>query len=670
MLEGHPPPSAPDSGRSLESRLDSWKEIAVYLGRGVRTVQRWEREEGLPVHRLAHEKRGTVYAHREEIDAWWASRRLTLSTAEVGESTRSADVSEARTAVPLQRVTWTSVATFWPAISSDGRMLAYVSDGGEDGATPQIWLQQIGGAAMRLTSDRRDYQDLSFSGGDTRLVFTAKDDTGQHVVEMPTLGGEPRVLKRSARTGFVSPDGNWLAYIALDPPGQLRFASLHGAGDRPAAAELVDVSSVTWSPDGKHVVVRAHPDPTMEPDYWVVALDSGAVTNTGVVRRLLQQGYWLIPAAPAWVLDSLVFSAVAMGREGMNLWRQRLDPTTLLPAGDAERLTMGTEMDWFPTGANGRVAYVTIHTDQNLWSVSIDASTGVAAGPLRRLTRGPGILGHLSVTSDGRTLAYFSVRARVADVLLIRDLARNSETVFADDAVSADKGFPALSPSGGQLAYSTRVAGPRAMRPIYIARLPDGTSRLLCEDCGGRPRQWLDERMLLIETFGSRRNTLALLYTATGERHELVVSLERSVTNPRVSPNGRWITFDATRPGGSPDVYIASLGSSTMIPESDWVAVERSASHPFWSADGTLLYYLPTTPSAELRNTVWARRFDRASGQPDGDAFTVFTSTEMVVPAMITGVTPVATADQIIFVLGDFRGDIWTMNLDPSSRRR
>jgi Tol biopolymer transport system component len=258
----------------------------------------------------------------------------------------------------------------------------------------------------------------------------------------------------------------------------------------------------------------------------------------------------------------------------------------------------------------------------------------------------------------------------VADVVLIRDLARNSETVFGDDAVPADKAFPALSPSGGQLAYATRVRGPRAMRPIYVARLPDGASRLLCEDCGGRPRQWLDERMLLIETFGSRRNTLALLDTATGERHELVASPERSVTNPRVSPNGRWITFDATRPGGSPDVYIAPLGRGAAIAESDWAVVERSASHPFWSADGALLYYLPTTPSAELRNTVRARRFDHSSGQPDSDAFTAFTSTEMVVPAIITGVAPVATADQIIFVLGDFRGDIWTMDLAHSSRRR
>ena len=44
--------------------LQSWKEIANYFGRGVRTVRRWEKEEGLPVHRQMHKTLGTVYAHR------------------------------------------------------------------------------------------------------------------------------------------------------------------------------------------------------------------------------------------------------------------------------------------------------------------------------------------------------------------------------------------------------------------------------------------------------------------------------------------------------------------------------------------------------------------------------------------------------------------------------
>lgn len=54
-------------------RLDSWKEIADYLKRGVRTAQRWEAEASLPVHRISPD-RGVVFAYRSELDAWWRSR--------------------------------------------------------------------------------------------------------------------------------------------------------------------------------------------------------------------------------------------------------------------------------------------------------------------------------------------------------------------------------------------------------------------------------------------------------------------------------------------------------------------------------------------------------------------------------------------------------------------
>jgi TolB-like protein/Tfp pilus assembly protein PilF len=57
-------------------RLDSWKDVAAYLKRDVSTVQRWERREGLPVHRHLHDKLGSVYAFRSELDVWSRSRRL------------------------------------------------------------------------------------------------------------------------------------------------------------------------------------------------------------------------------------------------------------------------------------------------------------------------------------------------------------------------------------------------------------------------------------------------------------------------------------------------------------------------------------------------------------------------------------------------------------------
>src|SRR5450432_767231 len=65
------PLSAPLSG---DARLDSWKEIANYLGREVRTVQGWEKTEGLPVHRHQHARQGSIYAFKPELDAWRLKR--------------------------------------------------------------------------------------------------------------------------------------------------------------------------------------------------------------------------------------------------------------------------------------------------------------------------------------------------------------------------------------------------------------------------------------------------------------------------------------------------------------------------------------------------------------------------------------------------------------------
>src|ERR1044071_8129887 len=68
------------AGDASSERLQSWKELAAYLKRGARTVQRWEREEGLPVRRLQHGKLGSIYGYKSELDAWWATRGAELSS--------------------------------------------------------------------------------------------------------------------------------------------------------------------------------------------------------------------------------------------------------------------------------------------------------------------------------------------------------------------------------------------------------------------------------------------------------------------------------------------------------------------------------------------------------------------------------------------------------------
>ena len=87
---GEPSLGRTQSASPLEDRLDSWKEIAAYLKRDVTTAQRWEKREEMPVHRHLHDRIGSVYASRAELDAWMRSRSLRIGH-ENGDSTQLPD---------------------------------------------------------------------------------------------------------------------------------------------------------------------------------------------------------------------------------------------------------------------------------------------------------------------------------------------------------------------------------------------------------------------------------------------------------------------------------------------------------------------------------------------------------------------------------------------------
>ncbi len=92
--------------RGRNDQLESWKEVAAYLRRSVRTVKRWEKVEGLPVHRHAHNKVASIYAYPSELEVWWAARQPRLdseSEPPLGETLRLA---------LLRRVPCIAVASF------------------------------------------------------------------------------------------------------------------------------------------------------------------------------------------------------------------------------------------------------------------------------------------------------------------------------------------------------------------------------------------------------------------------------------------------------------------------------------------------------------------------------------------------------------------------------
>jgi hypothetical protein len=254
-------------------------------------------------------------------------------------------------------------------------------------------------------------------------------------------------------------------------------------------------------------------------------------------------------------------------------------------------------------------------------------------------------------------IAYFSGGQRGPE-LRVKDFERGTDTALDAWGV-ANPGFPVVSLDSTRMAFGAIVAGPPVRRPVWVADVAGGEPRLLHEDSGGRPRLWLDDNRVLIETFGSGLNSFAVLDVRDVTPQPLLASRDQRLSNPRLSPDGRWLAFDAAPPGRSPSVFAAQLLDDSATGESEWIMVAAGASHPFWSRDGRLLYYLPTTPTVDIRNSVVARAFDLQNGRVGLEELDVLTLSETIVPVLVTAAAPVVAGDQIVLLLGNYRGDIW-----------
>ncbi|MGH7634452.1 MAG: DNA-binding protein, partial [Gemmatimonadaceae bacterium] len=219
-----------------DDRLDSWKEIATYLKRDVTTVQRWEKREAMPVRRHVHDKLGSVYAFRSELDAWTRGRNLPLTSEETlphdvaPRASRSSPLPEAQSTRARGRralVGWSAAAAvlltalaaaawlldrrdyFWrnpldnarfqnvadfggderaAAISRDGRFVAFLSD--RDGQA-DVWVTQVGaGQFYNLTRGRFQglgnplLRMLGFSPDDALVTFWARGIEGSNASEI------------------------------------------------------------------------------------------------------------------------------------------------------------------------------------------------------------------------------------------------------------------------------------------------------------------------------------------------------------------------------------------------------------------------------------------------------------------------------------------------------
>jgi adenylate cyclase len=136
--------------------LVSWKEIAAFLNRAERTVKRWEKERGLPVHRVPGGEHGSVFAYTSELAAWLKGEGHELEADDLAPG----HAEEGQAADPAMQHA-VSPAGALPAPSSDGRRWAMHP------ARVVAWLLPLGLTAALI---------LYLSGGHTDTHVTAVGD--------------------------------------------------------------------------------------------------------------------------------------------------------------------------------------------------------------------------------------------------------------------------------------------------------------------------------------------------------------------------------------------------------------------------------------------------------------------------------------------------------------
>jgi Tol biopolymer transport system component len=637
--------SSPRADTSPPDRLDSWKEIARYLKRDESTVQRWERREGMPVHRHVHAERGSVYAFPAELDQWWQSRRKDVQAkgAAAGGRRRVPRMAVAAVIViggaalmaqrwplpspavgppdsSLTRITSTTGLNIDPAFSADGSLVAYASDR-DDSAGLDIWVQpRRSEEPTRVTREPGDEVEPSFSPDGASIVFVKPEAGGIHIIG--AFGGESRLLAAAARarTPRFSPDGRsvlfwsglpaWNAAGAPGASGALYVVPSVGGSPRPVAQEFATARYGIWSPDGGKMLFlgeRTADSAAPSLDWYVVPAQGGAPVRTGALEAIRRAGATGLPIPGAWSADGDLVVFATFEETASNVWQVAISPSTGRVISRPQRLTFGPAVGRSPVvSAAGQVAFTSVTANVDVWRVPLDEKTGVASGPLERVTDNAAVDAVTNVSADGHTMVFMSSRTGQREVWT-RDLRTGRESRITHAGAKAGR----LSPDGSTIAVARDTS---ETDDVYLSPANGGTVRALCEDC--RIADWSPDgrRMLLLRGVPSR---VVIRDLDSGREKELAAHPEWSLLQGRFSPDGRWVVFHTTNAPSVRQVFVVPTFLDGPVPEDAWIPVVTDFGiQPNWSATGDGIYHFSLRDGAFC---AWLQPLDAVTRRPVGE---------------------------------------------------
>ncbi len=639
---GEPPLATPTPERPLEDRLDSWKEIASYLKRDVTTVQRWEKREGMPVHRHLHDRMGSVYASRAELDMWTRSRNLPATPESVNVALPKPPAPPPRPAIRTFLTRWTfTLPLAAVAVLAIGASL-WLHE------TEYFWRNPIANARFQTVSDFGGSEQAAAISRDGHLVAFLSDRDGQMDVWLTqagsgvfhnlTHGSVPELVNPSIRTLGFSPDGSlvtfWIRRPAGSSGGDIGIWAVPTLGGEPRPY-LEGVAEFDWSPDGSRLVYHT-PGPG---DPLFVANGS---------RRSGDSPIFTAPAGlhshfPLWALDG-AFIYFVQGRlpDKLDIWRIR-------PAGGTpERIT----------SHNGRVSHPVLLDRRTLMYLAGDAdgsgpwlySMDVERRIPHRLTSGLDRYTSLAASADGRRLLVTLASPRRTLWRLPIDNPPTQTSVPAQISLTTSTGFsPRLGPN-----YLLYVSPTGTGESIW--KLTNGTATELWSGQGaqvfGGPAIAPDGRNI---AFSVRQHGKTLLYVmqADGTNARVVADSLELQGAPAWVPDGQSITSAADDHG------VPHLFRVPMDGRSPASFVREYSVDPAWEPDGRFLVY---------------------SGPDIGTTFSVKAVTADAAPRALPPLTLTRGARHLAFVPGGqalvlLRGEIqhknlWLIDLETGAQRQ
>jgi eukaryotic-like serine/threonine-protein kinase len=371
------------------------------------------------------------------LNKWRKSEPAAPSSTAVNVSPRN---------VSYAQVTEQAGMEYFPTLSPDGRTLVYASraNGNWD-----VWQQTVGTHdAVNLTNDApRDDLQPSFSPDGKQIVFhSERDGGGLFVMDLTT-----RAVRKINSEGFNptwSPDGSEIAYCTANLTNiEARAASQIWAVrvDNGARRLIVSQDSVqpAWSPNGKHIAFFGN-QPNGQLDLMTIPASGGAIvqlTNDAAVD-------W----NPCWAADgkSLYFTSDRGGNT--NLWRIAVDDVSGRASDAPEPFTTpATDTYHLSLSRDGRhIAYVQRTKRRNLFALTLDPNSGNVRGTPRAITRGTGATTHPAISPDGQWLAYSSAGSPQTDIYVMRPDGTSLRQLTND---AAKDHLPRWSPDGKRIAF-------------------------------------------------------------------------------------------------------------------------------------------------------------------------------------------------------------------------